>query len=403
MRTLVQILIIVAVLAGAGAIARWQIERRPVLEPQAVLVSAPLVEVLVVKAAPFQRTVHGRGEVSPREQTPLVSEVAGRVSALSPALVSGGAFSAGDVLVELDSADLEVAQTRADAALVGARTALTREQAEAAVAARQYAQLGQGQASPLALREPQLAEATARVAAAEADLERATRDLERARIAAPFDGRVRSENVGLGQLVARGEVLGELFSTDLAEVRVSVPDGQLAHLTLSGFGVLQDGPAAVLSTEFGGVRRRWPGRVLRVTGEVDRTSRMVTLVVGVPEPYGQAARLAGSPLMPGLFVDVAISGIRDSAGILIPRSAVHAGPRVFVIDDGDRLRFRNVVVAWRDTDRVLVLSGMEGGLLDGERVCISPLAAPVDGMRVQVKGEDPDSAPQDGRTAEGSE
>jgi RND family efflux transporter MFP subunit len=380
MRTFIQLLIVVALLGGSAYYANWKIENRPVAEAVESPVVLPILEVVTARVAPFQLTVRGQGEVGAREVTALVSEVSGRVLRISPALVSGGSFRAGDVLVELDPVDLEVGRARSAALLEQARTALQREEAEAAVARRQFEALGSGEGSDLALRKPQVDEAKARVAAAEADLARSLRDLQRTSLRAPFDGRVRQESAGLGQLVSRGQVLAELFSTDRAEVRVPVPDEDLGDLQLATIGVVDDGPGAWLTANFAGEERRWRGRVLRVEGELDRTSRMPTLIVGVDDPYGAASEQAGAPLMPGLFVDVTIEGRHEPAGVLLPRAALRASSKIFVVDDQDRLRYRTVTVAWRDRDHVLVTEGLD----DGERVCVSPLAAPVDGMRVDV-------------------
>ena len=75
------------------------------------------------------------------------------------------------------------------------------EEADAAVARREWEQLGEGPGSPLVLREPHIAEAQAAVTAAEAALEKARLDLERTEVRAPFAGRVRHKNIDVGQFV----------------------------------------------------------------------------------------------------------------------------------------------------------------------------------------------------------
>ncbi len=386
MRTAVQILVAVLLIAGAGAFALWMIDRRPEVEAGAVVPALPVVRVITARAAPIDLEVHGRGEVLPRERLGLTSEVAGRVRAIAPVLVSGGSFTAGDVLVELDPIDLEAAEARAAAAVESAKLSLARRRTEASLAERQYAQLGEGEPSDLALGVPQVREAEALLAAAQADLSLAERNVERSRLVAPFDGRVRSEDVAVGQLVARGQVLAELFATDRVEVRILVPTGELAHLGLDRAGVQDTGAAARLTAKFAGATRRWQGRLLRVEGEVDRTSRMAVLVIGVHDPLGEAAELAGAPLLPGLFVDVVVVGRHETSAILVPRIALRSGSKLLVVDDEDRLWFRPIEIGWSDSDRALVTTG----LVEGARVCTSPLAAPVDGMTVRVL-EDGDS------------
>ena len=69
-------------------------------------------------------------------------------------------------------------------------------------------------------------------AAAQASLRQTQANLKRTHLTAPFDGRVRSKSVDIGQFVGIGQPLGVVYSTDIAEVRLSLPDGQLAYIDL---------------------------------------------------------------------------------------------------------------------------------------------------------------------------
>ena len=53
---------------------------------------------------------------------------------------------------------------------------------------------------------------------------------------------------------------------------------------------------------------------------------------------------------------------------------------MLVIDAEDRIRFRPVEVLRAERDQVVIGSGLS----PGERVCVSPLGAVVDGMSVRV-------------------
>ena len=72
---------------------------------------------------------------------------------------------------------------------------MEREQAESKLANIEWKRVGKGDASSLTLREPQLAQARAVLAAAEAAYEQSKRNLRRTVILAPFDGRVRKKMV----------------------------------------------------------------------------------------------------------------------------------------------------------------------------------------------------------------
>ncbi len=380
-KILAPFLVVVVGFAGAVALVR---SKTPVetTRPEA---TRPLVQVVVVRIGDVPLTVSAQGTVIPRTEAALAAQVAAEVVAVSPHFEAGGFFKRDEVLVRLDRRDYELALERAAARVAQAELGLAKQQAEARVAAEEWRQLGDGEPDPLVLREPQLAEARAALKAAEAERGMAQLALDRTLIRAPFDGRVRDKTADVGQYLTPGQEVATVHAIDYAEVRLPVPDRQLAFLDLplryhdgtSGDG----GPAAMLSADFTGRRHRWPGRVVRAEGELDQRSRMLHLVVRVEDPYGR--RQPGRPpLAVGLFVDAEIIG-RTVTGTLLPRAALRSGDRVLVVDDGDgaiRLRWREVDVVRVEQESVVI----GGGLQAGERVCVSPLDIVVEGMEVRA-------------------
>ncbi|MEM9290064.1 MAG: efflux RND transporter periplasmic adaptor subunit [Acidobacteriota bacterium] len=366
---------------------------------------APLVRVMEALPRTISLDVSSQGTVSPRTEAALVAEVAGRIVSASPSFAAGAFFQKGQTLVRLDARDYELAVTRSEAEVARAKTLLERERAEADVARREWEELGQqGTPSPLVIRAPQVAEAEANLAAAEANLAAAKLSLERTVVRAPFDGRIRDKRADVGQYVAPGQSLGQVYAVDYAEIELPVPDGELAYLDLPGTELgrepgrgLGDGASVVLESEFAGRTQRWRGRVVRTGGEIDRQSRMVPLIARVEDPFrsrGLDSAEASSPLAVGLFVNAKIDG-RDVDGVFVlPRVVLRGENRVMVLDDESRLRFRQVSVLRRIGDVVIV----DGGLEAGERVCVSPLETPVDGMEVRAVEEAPlpTEGPQDG-------
>ena len=84
------------------------------------------------------------------------------------------------------------------------------------------------------LRKPQLAEARAKVKAAEADLAQARLQRSRCEWRAPFAGKMRAKSVGLGQFVQPSNALARLYATDVAEVRLPLTMDQLAYIDWPG-------------------------------------------------------------------------------------------------------------------------------------------------------------------------
>ena len=113
-----------------------------------------------------------------------------------------------------------------------AKKLLEREIAESELAKKDWEELGEGEASPLTLRIPQLEEARALLNAAEADLEKAKLNLERTIISLPFDGLIKKKNAGIGQYVNAGSILGSAFSTEKVLIPLPLTDTELSYLGL---------------------------------------------------------------------------------------------------------------------------------------------------------------------------
>jgi multidrug efflux pump subunit AcrA (membrane-fusion protein) len=146
---------------------------------------------------------------------------------------------------------------------------------------------------------------------------------------------------------------------------------------------VQLGPEVQLRAEFAGVPRTWIGHIVRTEGEIDAKSRMVHLVARVEDPYGQNGAISSAPLAVGLFVEAEIQGRSVEKVFVLPRVALRTdagNDLVYVVDAGDRLHFTAVEVLRAERDDVVI----GGGLRPGDRVCVSPMAAAVDGMAVRT-------------------
>lgn len=376
--------VLVLAVAALGADRLMKAKRPP--ETRAVEYHAPLVRVIPVESSDVRFTVRGHGTVAPRAEGALVSEVSGKVAEISPSLVNGGFFEEGEVLIALDDADFKLAVVRAGARVAQAQARLEREEAEAEVARKEWERLGEGEPGALVLREPQMAETRAALAAAKADLEQAERDLARTSIRAPYAGRVLGKSVELGEFAARGNPLARIYAIDYAEVRIPVPDDQLAYLDLPLYRRQDDaggpGPEARLRVRFAGKEHEWTGRIVRTEGEIDPRSRMVTAVARVDDPYGRSGGSDRPPLAVGLFVDVEIIGRIERGVFELPRSALRNHDTIYVVDEGGRIRFRTVEVSRAGVETVVVKSGLQ----PGEKVCLSALEEATDGMKVREYG-----------------
>jgi RND family efflux transporter MFP subunit len=336
----------------------------------------PVVRVVDVAFAPHTVSISGHGTVLPLREISLVPQVAGKVVEMSPALVDGGAFKKGDVLLRIDPQDYTIAATLAKARLKDAESKYVQAREESAAAREEWAQLhGHNAPPPLVAKEPQLAAAGAQLAASRAELTKAELQLERTRIKAPFDGRVAEKEVDIGQYVTTGQKLAVLYATKAAEIVVPLPTEDLAWFHVPGFTNGNGrGADALVQVRIAGETRQWPGRIVRSEGKLDQRTRMVNVVVRVEDPYATRP-----PLAVGLFAKVTIQGRTLEQAALIPRAALRDDDQVWVVDPKGRLTFRTVVVARLGFDGAIIHSGLE----PGERIVVSTLKGVSDGMRVR--------------------
>jgi RND family efflux transporter MFP subunit len=380
-------------LAGiAGAVILASSRKTP---PRVEHISpGPLVETETAHVTAIPVIVEGHGEVVARIAVEVVPQVAGRVVEVSPSMVVGGFFNAGEPLFVIDPRDYEFGVERAQAAVARAEVRFEQEMAEAAVAREEWTELHPGEAPPsgLVVREPQVRQARAELDAARADLDVARLSLERTRVSLPFDGVVVSESVDLGQFVTTGRALAMVYATSAVEVRVPLESRELAWFEVPR-GPERKGPRAEVSTAYAGATFTWEGRVTRMEAQLDAASRMAHVVIEVARPF--AATDGRPPLMPNTFADVRIFGKTLDGVVPIPRHALREGSAVWVFTDGV-LRLKPVEVARADRERAFISSGLE----DGDEVIVSSLDAITDGMKVRKANGDSEDGRQSAETTD---
>ena len=353
----------------------------PKLEPTAVEPIPTTVRVVTVDPQPIRLRVHSQGTVSPNTESALIPEVSGRVVWMSPSLVNGGYFEQGQELLRLESNDYRSALERSQANLARAEAEYEHAQFEygrlKSLEERKLASRSQMENSQRAYRV-----AEAALSDANAAFDQASRDLERTTLTAPFNGLVRQESVDIGQFVSRGNSIATLYASDQAEVRLPIADRQLAFLNLPvghrGELPVDEQPGVTLSAEYAGRQLTWNGHIVRTEAQIDTSTRMVHVVARVSNEAQEA------PLSVGLFVNADIEGLLAEDVVVLPRTALRNGNKVLVVDNEDRLRYRDIKPLRLYRDEVLI----QEGLYSGDRVCLSPLQTAIDGMPVNPVSDD---------------
>lgn len=337
----------------------------------------PLVEVVELERMTTNFEVRSQGTVRPQTETILSAEVSGTITRISPKFLAGGVFRANEVLMRIDPTNYEVAV----------------DQANALVVQREIEYEGAKKLRSQGYRaESEYASAAAALATAKAEQVRARRNLERTYIRLPYEGIVRSKEADIGQFVNPGTRLGITFSTEYAEVRLPLTDHDLAFVDLPGAAAVTEtgsaaGPAVLLSAVQRGVSQQWPATIVRSEGVVDEKSRVTYAVARIADPY--RLHTEGHALPMGTFVTASIQGAAVADVFRVQNTAIRGSNKLLLVDAESSIRMRTVDVIRADSQFTYIT-----GLTDGDRVVVSALESPFEGMAVRTSADDEATEPR---------
>lgn len=316
------------VLAGASAFYLFAPSEESLPDEPAELSSLLPAEVHLLRPLPKQDLVISHGQISPRWQSALSTEVGGRVVSVSPALLTGSRFKQGEILAEIEDTSYRSAVASARSTLAAAQRLLLEEEQRGKLALDNWRASGLGgEPSALTLRLPQLAEAQATLQAAQAALDQAEYDLRQTRISAPFDGVVVSRSLNPGEVIQSGSQIAVVFDASVFEVSTPLTADQLTRLDLkqADLGQTNTGAGVRLVTPDGTF---WWGRVVRVDPQIDAANRWINVVVEMKSHAGA---------MPGQFVTVELQGRDYEALYEVPEALISRQGQLWFLDDRDHL------------------------------------------------------------------
>lgn len=349
-------------------------EKKPTEEPKAIR-----TKVVKLNTIDYQVTVETNGLVQPHNEVTLSAEVGGQITRVSPHFEVGSYFSAGDVLVELDARDYETAVAIANAQYLSAKAALKLATLVYERNLKLFEKNGVSEAEVNQALASQ-SQASALLDSASAQLEQAERDLERTKIVAPFDGRVRQKDVGVGQTVGAGTPLGIVFTVDFAEVRLPIAGNELQYLELPEFA--DDAPVDVELRDAINQDNKtvWNAQIVRTEGALDQDSLELFAIARIIDPFGRKSN--HPPLRIGQPVVGTIAGNELNDVVAFPRGAVRQLDQVYFVDETElTLSSKTISPVWEDEDYIIVKDPLieDGQLLSTTRIVYAP-----DGAKVEI-------------------
>jgi RND family efflux transporter MFP subunit len=385
------LMLLLAICGGAAGAAYWLFQDRLFPLP---LVKTESARVMTLGQVSTQLTA--TGYLESRLQAAVGAKVPGRIARLP--VVEGSKVKAGDVLAELEHADLDaalasrkVAVTLAEALLDEARFNLTQAERnlkrEEGIFARKAGSDAARERAETAFNAAQavLQARQASLEAAKSAVIEGEEAIKNMFIFAPFDGTVITKDAeqgesimpgGLGVGSGRGSVI-TLANLSELEVDTDVKEDFLGQLR-------RGQPAQVVVDAV--PNRRYKGRLREIIPMGDRTRGIVKVKVSILD--------ADERLFPDLAATV--NFLPDSAateeganqalkkGVFAPTAAVQrheAETFVWVLED-DRVRRTTIQTNGEPHEGLIEV---RSGLVGGERLVVSPPSGLTDGDRVTLE------------------
>jgi RND family efflux transporter MFP subunit len=380
-KTLLPVLILLAGLAIMMILIKSRPEQVKVQrEPASVF-----VEVMEVSAMDRRAKIMATGTVTPAREISVVPQVSGVITRVSRNLVAGGFFKKGDLLFEIDNTDYALILKSAESLRAKAEFELESIKSRAEIARKEW-EIMKGsngeQPNSLVLYEPQLKNGQAALDSSLASVKLAEHNLARTILRAPFDARVRSKSIDVGQYITPGAPVAVLAGTETAEVVVPLKKEELDWVTLPKQGFWTGGSPATVSIGHGTGTFTWSGSVVRSLGEVNPKTKMISVVVEIKDPYGTKNRNKNAKkLLNGSFVNVSITGHELRGVFTLPRSVLREGSTVWTMDEQNLLRIKEVGVLRTEKNRIIIDSGLE----DGDKIVLTKISGAANGLRLKTE------------------
>tara|TARA_B100000459_G_scaffold141751_1_gene101788 strand:+ start:1041 stop:2183 length:1143 start_codon:yes stop_codon:yes gene_type:complete len=366
------------ILLGAFALSYllWflgQVQPDPVEE-----LPPPDVFVEILTPKDFQVQISSNGTTTPLTQTVLTAEVGGEVIYRSKKFAEGASVIEGEILAKIDDTDLQLQYKNALLQLANAEVQYSLQLAEAEVAKKAWDKIGDGVASDLTLKKPQLKQAEAFLEVAKAQVSSASKKLNKTEIIAPYAGRIQNVNIDLGTTIIPGQPVGAMYTSSEIEITLAVKDNDLQFLSIPMDGRKlnpSEQASVVIESFYKGKTQSWNGKLERVDGVIDPITRMINLIAVFKNDFIETDK----PNLPiGLFVEAKIDGITLKNIFEIPINSISENNEVYIVDKDNQLELRKLTILKKYSEFVIIQDGLKAG----ERIVTSKLSTASNGIKV---------------------
>jgi RND family efflux transporter MFP subunit len=371
--TRIAVVVVLVLLAlGAGRTIVGRMANAKILEANVAEGAVQYVRTTVARTSEGGQTLALPGSLQGFQQAPLAARSAGYVKRWTKDI--GSHVTKGELLAIIESPEIDQQLSQAEAVRgqTAASLGLAKSTVERWEALRKKDVVSQQE---LDERRSGLTQATANLAAAEANVQRLRQLQGFTRVTAPFDGVITKRNVDVGDLIdSSGKPLFVLTQMDPLRVYVNVPQSY-AQLVRPGQKVV------ITQSELRG--QSFTGEVARTSASIDPATRTMQVEVALPNRNGI--------LLPGAYVQVELPLV-GSRALVVPTNVLlfrGEGTRVATVDAANRVRLKPVTLGRNLGDTIEVIDGIAAG----DRLVVNPSDSLGEGDTVAL------AASEDGGTA----
>lgn len=299
--------------------------------------------------------IEALGTLKANENVELSSSVTERVTAIN--FTDGQRVNAGDILVEMDTAEEQALLAEEQSVLDEAQRQVDRLKPLIARGATSRSTMDEA--------ELDLQTATSRIAAIQAQIQERT-------ITAPFDGRLGLRNISVGAMLQPGTLITTIDDDTIMKLDFAVPEVYLNTLT-------QGSTIAATTKAFEG--DVFEGTVASIDSRVDPVTRSISVRALLNNPSQR--------LKPGMLMRVKLQKNPREA-VTIPEEAIVArgGQNyAYVVDQGANPPTVSLTPVDMGSRRQGVIEAV-GGIKEGDLVVTHGTLRLSDGARITIKAQD---------------
>ncbi|WP_282567528.1 efflux RND transporter periplasmic adaptor subunit [Vibrio sinaloensis] len=347
---------------------------------QAQQAAAPVVVVETVSQIPYQNNKTFVGRIEAIEDTSITAQVTGYLQQRH--FIEGQMVEMGDLLYTIEPSSFEAQVATAKAALTHANAELKKASLDINRGKKLLPKGGISQ-SEFDNLTAKLLGAEAQVEAAQSQLNLAEVNLSYTEIKAPFSGRISQSKVSQGDLVSPSAgVLATLVSLEPVHAIFSVSERERLNLSLDKLKASEEQTAELVEVQVileNNQRYEHLGSIDYAGNRINLDTGTLDLRAVVPNPDYR--------LLPGQNIRVELREKNKQNVTVVPRRAVQTdlgGNFVMVMTEGEVAERRDVELGMQTEQGVIISNGLE----PGETIITQGLQRVRNGMNVQIQGSE---------------